>query len=358
VRVRYSVKSEIVVSEARLEQLRSAALLDQENFADGQAADIRLVSIKLLDSSQRETLASKNDRGDKIALVTIESLWTKRFTPDAHFTWLNSITRIEEGQVTKNRSSDAERFARWQLETAKHYMERHEFLANHAPVSTPQCRTFELARHTRSQPASGLPAVQFASQRTGLPETISSSPLDSDDELLQLSKQVEEAEIELQQTELAWQEQIGQLSGMLQIASVPIVSPKSNAIPLWMAASVLILGLASGSTAGWLQHRLQSGGAFDSRYVGRQLAFDGIPIVATVTLPDNRAEVEDWMDIATRQASLASRRTARKLTQLSEWMLAFWVILIAGRLALDPLWRNVVIESPLAAFGRIIAGMP
>jgi hypothetical protein len=173
-----------------------------------------------------------------------------------------------------------------------------------------------------------------------------------------LDAQVALARQRVSETELAWQRQIQQASGDVRLSGAIQLVATPNTIPAWLAASVLIVGLAAGASAGWFQYRLQSGGVYDPESVARQLEHIGILPAGKLTLADVRGGNEDWMERASAKANTTGRRVARNLSLISEVTVGVWFGLIVIRLVADPQWRTVLLESPLAALGRLLAGMP
>ena len=119
-----------------------------------------------------------------------------------------------------------------------------------------------------------------------------------------------------------------------------------------------MFALACGSCAGWLRHRLQSGGAFEPELVANQLAADGLAVIDLLNLGGIRGDPHDWFEATGRRATRISRSMACGLTTISEWAVMIWCGGIALRFILDPLWRNVLVDSPLAGLGRLVIGLP
>ncbi|MEZ6135310.1 MAG: hypothetical protein R3C53_10410 [Pirellulaceae bacterium] len=349
--VRYTLTSQIVVSEARLTAVEAVCAKHSRQLLEDQTAGL-IRRIRVLDRGVGDVLDKHDAAHRELALVEIDSLWLTRCDEQTYAAWLDNLTRSAEEQAGTTEHAANARFARWELETARHYAARHQFLAAR-PIgsSNSDGRTFQLAAAPESDRISATLASRQTSSASGL-ELAPSADLE------QLERQVEAAQRKVAETELACQRQIEQSSGPLRITGGPVATPSSTTIPFWLAASVLVLGLAAGSTAGWLQHRLQSGGVYDPEEVARQLQSQGLPLSGTVELSSESLEATDWMAHALRKSSETSRLTARQLTRISEWVLGFWCILIFVRLLSDPMWRGVFIESPLAALGRLLAGMP
>ncbi len=341
--IKYHVRSKIVVSETRLEQLRAQVLADRAAVKAGELKRIQLLSVKVLDLADQESSVELAAPQEKVVLVEVGTLWASRCTTEKHYTWLKNISKSDRPKLGDASVAAAARFARWELFAAQHYHQQHAFLASKAPLlDSPATHSdrpvFSLASF--SKPASG-PTAETA-------EIISGNA----DFGLQLSDQIERAAERVNESEQAWETDVEQSSGVLQIASVPVVAPRSTSIPYWMAASVIVLGLSAGSTAGWFQHRRQSGGTYYASAIAEQLATDGIPTVGSVKLP----EEEDT--VASSLSGFRAATAGRRLTKLSEYAVTFWAILASCRFFLDSSWRDVLVDSPLAALGRLMSGMP
>jgi hypothetical protein len=345
--VRYHVRSQVVVSEARLAQLRDQAVSDRQAVQQGELKRVQLLSVKVLDLAEPSETDTWTKPTEKVVLVEVGSLWQGRCTAERHFTWLKNVSKLDPAKLTNFPAASAARFARWELEVARHYQSQYQFLCDkQLPASAdatgeqegiPGRQTFQLASF--SQPVDTPPTA------TNVPAV---------DNTASLAAQVADAQARLKQAESSWLSAIESSSGPLQIASLPDIAPRSTSIPLWMAASVLILGLATGTTAGWLQYRQHSGGACQPCRVAEQLALDSIPIAGTLRLPAIGLATSSPLAMPQRLI----HRTARRLNRFSEWAVTFWVVIATGRFFLDSLWRDVLVESPLAALGRLMAGMP
>jgi hypothetical protein len=172
---------------------------------------------------------------------------------------------------------------------------------------------------------------------------------------LELTQSVQKAEDELNNAEKAFANTFSKYAGAIELVGRPQIRSKTSRIPGWMSASILILALSTGSIASLLQYRSQTAGTYDPQYVGERLAAVGLPVagrfqvgaskVAEVPSPNTYAKLVRWLSNS-------------HMIRMGEWMLVIWCVMIAVRLLTDPLWRSVAIESPLAAFGRLVAGMP
>jgi hypothetical protein len=303
--------------------------------------------LTLLDD-QPPKQAQHFDPKQKVVLIGLNSVWQSRCNQDQFHSWIDSLATSPEPQraVSSSVTSHDLRVTRWEFEAAQHYQAHQEFLektSSSAPV---------------------VPVVNekgvFQLTSTASPNASQQPKIDPDAAFLkqQLAQSVQSLQSRLEslsQQSLAEQDQV---AGQIELTDGPQIQPHSRPIPVWMALSVLVLGLASGSSAGWLQLRLQSGGVYDPQDVAAQLSRAGLPEVARVQLSSDQLDSSDWLARAGQRASTAGRTSGRNLVLLSESMLALWCAIIVGRICFDPLWRSLLIDSPLGAFGRLLAGMP
>lgn len=399
VNVKYHVRTKMVVSESRLAKLRELAMADRMAVKQSVAKDILLLSVKVLDLAEQEHSAGSDPTDEKVVLLEVGTLWNGRCTPERHYQWLNDISKIAPNELAQASAARAMRIARWELQAAEHYQSQFDFLAakevlppettvvNHteslndavhssanavvtSSAETAKPRSFRLANYTEASstdmstpklPTVGHSAPASATDISTLASLASVQQTDpgqtaaEDDQQFeqQLMAQVNLAKQRFQQAEMDWMAEIDRSSGTLQIASVPVIAPRSTSIPFWMAASILVLGLATASTVGWCQHRGHSGGTFHARQVADQLALHSLPTAGRLVL----CKLEHESTIS-RAGRLSVARVGQYLTRLGDWGLTFWVAIAVSRFFLDAAWRDVLINSPLAAFGRLLAGMP
>jgi hypothetical protein len=185
----------------------------------------------------------------------------------------------------------------------------------------------------------------------------SNEPKD-DDYSRYLAAKVGEAERGLQRQSSCLAAMPKQLLSTAELTDGLEIRPYCGSIPVWVAFSLLVVGLAFGGSLGWLQLRLHSGGVYDPAEVSQQLSGRGLPIAGVVRISSDQLDASDWVELAGQQASDASRRGGRNLILLGECLIGFWYLLIAYRLVFDSLWRDALWASPLAALGRLLAGMP
>lgn len=382
IEVQYHVHSKVVVSETRLAQLLELAVADREAVKRGEKKGIQLLSVKVLDLAKQEQSADAEPTEERVVLIEVGTLWSSRCTPERHFTWLKSISKIDPSRLVGVKAARQARFARWELNAAQHYKSQFVYLgeksqlvdaaanttadalagspepsvANATGVEFKSAiddkrQTFSLASYSES-PESAASIKRAASDEAELNSQVTKSESAKVHER-QLNEQIALATEQVKQSEAAWHEAIEQSSGALQIAGLPIIAPRSTSIPFWMAASILVLGLAAGSTAGWFQHRGYSGGTYQADRVAEQLALDSVPIAGRLVL----SKLEHQTAISGNSPT-AVARAGHGLTRLAEYALTFWVAIAIARFFLDSVWRDVLINSPLAALGRMLAGMP
>ncbi len=308
--VQYHVRSKVVVSETRLAQLRDLAMADREAVKRGENKRIQLMSVKVLDLAEQEQSADSEPTDEKVVLIEVGTLWSSRCTPERQFTWLNNISKINPSRLAGANAATQVRLARWELEAAQHYKSQFDYFGEKASLfaesemdttaDSPAPGVSNTTVVGSNSAAAGMrPAFQLASfndlsktnavvQRTTI-DGAGHNAHAADGELLhnfgrQLNEQVALATEQVRQSEDAWHEAIERSSGVLQIAGLPVIAPRSTSIPFWMAASILALGLAAGSTAGWFQHRSNSGGAYQAEQVAEQLTLNAVPIAGRLIL--------------------------------------------------------------------------
>lgn len=348
IEVQYKVSTRVVISEARLEQLKTVLERDRKAIAAGRLRYVQLYKLNLLDEV----------KNDGLLLVELESLWTGRATPTHVEAWLSKVTKTDPIKLVHTEEARDERYARWQAETAKHYLRHHHYLCDNTSASSTQT-TAQLASTTTS---SGVPA-SFATMTKSSDTAVEAIPVSGqltfDDpvvvekKLVESVKQSEAVAVKSQQT---FTMALEKHAGAIEIVGTPRVRSKTSNIPTWMSASVLILAMATGAIASLLQYRVQSGGAFDPEFVAKQLKMDGLPVVATLQLAPLRHESSSRSHHG--MFNMFKNATGRHLGTVGESLLMIWIVAITCRILFDPLWRSVAIESPLAAFGRLVTGLP
>ena len=349
VNVQYKVFTRAVISPARLEQLKFVLDKDRKIIASGRLRYAQLFKLKMLDEA----------KNDGLLLVELESLWTGRATPSHIEAWLATVTKTEPRKLVGSAEAREERFARWQAETAKHYLQHHQYLCSADKVDAAKTQFAS----TTAQPQSGGIPAKFAHLASGNEQgqqaSVASGQLDFDNPFVvekKLVETVKQTEATVKKTETQFASALEKHAGAIEVVGDPQIRSKTSNIPTWMSASVLILAIATGSIASLLQYRIQSGGAYDPKFVGNQLSIDGLPILAELKLAPLGHETIQRSPNGL--FNLMKNTTGRHLAVLGENLLLIWCFAIACRVMFDPLWRSVAMESPLAAFGRLVTGMP
>ncbi len=347
--VQYKVSTRVVVAEARLEQLKAVLARDRKAMAAGRLRYVQLYKLNLLDEV----------KNDGLMLVELESLWTGRATSTHIEAWLSKVTQPDSRQLVNSEEACADRFARWQAETAKHYLKRHQYICSANKTTSSAQNESQLA----SGPIAGGVRATFAtmttSGATGIAATPVSGQLEFDDPVRTektLTDSLKQAEAVAIKSQQMFTTALDKHAGAIEIVGTPRVRSKTSNIPLWMSASVIILAMATGAIASLLQYRIQSGGAFDPEFTAAQLKLDGLPVVAKLELAPLGHEPSSRS--AQGVLNAFKNATGRHLGQVGEVMLLIWCVAITCRMLFDPLWRSVVMDSPLAAFGRLVTGMP
>ncbi len=351
VNVHYRVSGQATVEANRVQGL----LANLKQSIEGSGT-VRLRDFKVLDRASHEQQPRVALADQNLMLISVDSLWSKSCTQSQFQDWVESITRLPENQLASVGATDATRVAKWELAAAKHYENHHEFL------STEEDATKD-SLSNQAEPPDGT--FQLASSKQPTPAQLATKTLDQQAEIVepvdirkQLAEDVDRAQSKVQQFEVAQKARLERVMGTISVPDLPDVQPIPAPIPMYLAVSVLIVGLAGGASAGWIQLRLQSGGAYDPEEIAALLASRDLPVVGKVELSGDQLESSDWFEIATQQASATGRTAARNLTLISETVIGFWCILIGLRAAFDTHWLSLFLESPLGALGRLLSGLP
>ena len=347
VNVQYEVYTRAVVSQARLDQLKSVLQRDRRVIASGQLRYAQLFKLKMLDEA----------KNDGLLLIELESLWTGRATPSHIEAWLATVSKTDAHKLVATAEAREERYARWQAEAAKHYLKHHQYLCS---ADKPNSTNARLASTTSTSKSGGVPATfshLSASSGQAAPPVPSQLAFDNPVNVeKQLIETVKKAEVTVKKSEDLFLNALEKYAGAIELVGNPHIRSKTSSIPTWMSASVLILAIATGSIASLLQYRVQSGGAYDPKFVSNQLAIDGLPILAEITLAPLGHETSQRSPHGL--ISAINNMTGRHLAAVGENLMLLWCFAITCRMLFDPLWRSVAMDSPLAAFGRLVTGMP
>ncbi len=349
VNVQYRVNARVVVSQPRLEQLKAVLERDRKVIASGRLRYVQLYKLNLLDEV----------KNDGLLLVELESLWTGRASATHIEAWLSTVTKSDPRKLVNSAEAREERYARWQAETAKHYLKYHQYVC--AATRTSPAANASLASSSSGDANNGKVPAKFATLSGGdapVAATPVSGQLEFADPVVtekKLTESVKQAEAVAGKAKQSFSKALERHAGAIELVGTPRVRSKTSRIPTWMSASVVILAMAAGAIASLLQYRAHSGGAYDPEFVAKQLAIDGLPVVAALQLaplgPGTASRSNGFVTAIKNAAGL-------HLRNLGEGLLTIWCVTITCRILFDPLWRTVAIESPLAAFGRLVTGMP
>ncbi|MFN3189241.1 MAG: hypothetical protein ACE361_01870 [Aureliella sp.] len=353
--VHYRVSSDVVVSSSRIPQLTDALKRDRDHAATKGLKYVQLLNVEVLDQATDIVSSEAGDEAaGELALVKVDSLWTGAYSGAANENWLKSLAKFENHEVAATEVAKKHRFANWSKKTAESYLKRHDFLADKPRLSTStDGKTFELATGNRTQ-------AQLASFGRPIPDGESSETADTKAPFVRadLEQRVAEKQTAAAETAKQWRKSLAAAHGLVRIANQPSLETSLTGIPTWIVFSVLVTGVCVGLSTRWTYLRLQSGGVYQPETVAVQLALQGLPTLAKLEVVDPAGQGNGWSDRTARSANQFGKQLARNMTRIGEAMLAFWVVLIAYRLVLDPLWRDVLYESPLVALARILSGMP
>lgn len=379
--VTYTARSEVFVSQVRFEQLEKLAHRDAENWFEDEAAPIRLMGIRVLDESiadRKLALSDLNDSSGQLLLVELKTHWLKNFSDEQLVDWLDERTRPRIEQVDASLAKENS-FAKWKVRVAEHYIARDDHVSLDSLAASKNRTKFTLATGSTTKPKVGFATLTSTVGSAGSlgytvggdsPEAEDASSVESVATSHDLNGDVSEsgrdklqqqlllAKADLGSVESRWQQRMAGTAGTLEIAQATRLDATSSPIPLWLAASVLILGGCAAASAGWIQHRLQAGSVYDPTRVARELSKSGVEVLGRVQLDVRYLTTNDVADRARLNASKLGRFIGARIQRIGEWALWFWVYMITFRLVLDPMWRSVLFESPLAALGRVLVGMP
>lgn len=347
--ISYRVRSEVVVAAAKLGQLEASSKENASQVARGNLKPAQLVGLKVLDTSN-QTISAPIATKQEIALVEFDSVWSHMCSTDAHDGWVKAITESTHAELQDSDLASQHRLAEWELLAAKHYRDRHEFLSGQAPSSDNSGGdSYSLANHSSSSnPPTGFASFTRPASSQGVNDLVHAA----------LEDDVTAAQEKLEQAAGAWEELIEQSVGLVEIASRPEVITQARGIPVWMTLSIIVLGISAGIIATGLYFRLQSSGGYDPAKVANHLSELGIPVAGHLHLPSDQLDLQGPVGRVIRLLRSVRGILARNLIVFSETTLGIWVLLILLRLSVDGMWRQVFLDNPLAALGRVAIGLP
>ena len=173
------------------------------------------------------------------------------------------------------------RFARWQLEAAKHYANRYDYLAvtTEPAESAHNLQVFELKNGSSSSqvvPASG----SSGGTESSVPSVSSSSGEKPQKSLLLQS--VAAAQTTLSVNESAWKEQEALIVASMKLTAPPQVHVQAGNISSFMVISLFVTLTAFCSIGYWIQSGLHTRGSYQPKEVANQLSLQGLPLVGVI----------------------------------------------------------------------------
>ncbi len=333
----------VVSTNALIDPVRVDGLVRNLKRATSTTDSTRLLDFKVLDRPIAGANVGAQFESSPLIFLNVQSLWNQRCLPVEVESWIDQVTRQPVSISSEIQLSKSIRMADWELKAARHYRDHHAMTARspaeEADSSTDQSTAFRLVA---SENAS------FAAEE----------PSNARDASSELENDVQTAATRLSQLRASAVSMVQTRLGKINLVDDCTLTTRPDRIAWWMAVSVIIVGLAAGASAGLVHLRLQSAGVYNPQDVVDLLATAGLDVATKLRLPADQIESTDWVEIAGRQVAGTARRTARHLIALSECVLGLWCLAIAARFALDPLWRSLLFDSPLAAFGRLVSGLP
>lgn len=347
--VGYRVSTRMFASPQRLEVLKRKLMIHSAGNASAAPDQPQLLGIAMLDAEPQASDRAK-PLSDPLTLIEVRSLWPSRTDSHQVHQWLNALSEPDQRTLSRVDAASAERFARWEVETAEHYLKH-----------------FRHTRHKFVEQEDGQPAT-LTSATDGPPTrfaSLSSTPAEAGQSQTSTAAEAVEARLvrELQQAAsrektvaAAVQEQALKLSGIVTLAGSPHVRAQPSRVPSAMVLSIVVLGLAGGAIGGWAHHRAQSGGIFYAAEVARSMDVLGLPTLGVLHIAG--AGMHATAGHMQRRVTHFRRWAIQKSVALTEWIVMFWCMAIAIRLVLDPVWRTMLVDNPLAALGRLFVGLP
>lgn len=349
--VGYQVSTQLFVSPQRVEVLQRKLTAHAVPDFVPALGEPKLLSIHLLDHQAEATSTQLESLSEPLELVEVRSLWPSRTNSDDVQQWLNALSEPDQRVLSRVDFANAERFARWEAQVAEHYLKH-----------------FRHTRRNDGEADSSQEAATLVSTAEGLPTrfaSLSSKPstqakpragATADEIEARLVQEYQRAAAREKFAAKVVEEQAAKLSGILTLAGSPHVRAQPERVPAPLVLSILVLACAGGAIGGWAHHRAQSGGTFYATEVARNMDVLGLPTLGVLRIAG--AHLEGAAGDVHRRVTTLRRWATQKLLTVTELVVLFWCMAIAIRLVLDPLWRAMLWDNPLAALGRLFAGLP
>jgi len=357
--VGYRVSSQVIASPQRLDVLKRYLLSHSVGDVATRPDEPRLLGIKVLGNHAETNSSQHRAHHEPLMLVEVRSLWPSRTDSERVHHWLNKLSEPDQRVISQVDAANAERFARWEMQAAEHYLKhfrhtRRRYVEQDAQelADASVGGTGELV-----STADGPPARFASLATTPAPEAaLRASAAGSEDIEARLVQQLEQATAREQSATAAVQEQALKVSGILSLAGSARVRAQPGRTATMTVLSILVLAFAGGAIGGWTHHRAQSGGIFHAAEVARNMDVLGLPTLGVIHIAS--ASLQTATTEVHRRVSSFRRWAMKKSLSLTEMVVLFWCMAIAIRLVLDPLWRTMLWDNPLAALGRLFIGLP
>jgi hypothetical protein len=287
-----------------------------------------------------------------LMLLEVVSHWRSRTDSGRVHRWLSDLTKTDERTLRHFDAARAQRFARWEVQAHEHYLKHYRHTRSHEDADNGGEAT---AGPLQLTSATDRVPTKFASLSN--PEIVTSANATTQVDIeKQLLQELEQAALREKNAAADVENQASKVAGVLNLSGSPRVHAAPGRMPTSMIASLFVLALAGGAIGGWANHRAQSGGTFYARDVAMSMQLLGLPVLGRVHLPV--AHVSALDGILKKKLTDYRRRLVQQSLALSEFVVLFWCLAIGIRMVLDPLWRAMLWENPLAALGRLFVGLP
>ena len=352
--VDYEVESEVILAAPQIGTLERAQHHGQVDYGQGIRVELTSFEAKEVDPSIDFLLASESAGSARFSLLsdsqasepeqyrfTIRSIWKARCTAEAHEVWVRELAEPDPGLLRETKVARSQRFARWEVQAAEHYLKRQNYL------------------HSNKQdPASDRNRAQATLASFRSSESIDPSVRAAQADLL---KELTAKRANQSQAEKLLEDEVFEAKARYQIVGEPNIRLRYSYVPLLLLMSNFALGIFSGTSAGLIHSRSQSGISFTPSAIADQLAMHGLPIAGKLTVTDVTSSPSLSQRLGQRLSRLRvklQRFITNTLIRFGEWAIAFWVLLLALRCSTDSLWRQFFIEQPLIAIANLLIGLP
>lgn len=344
--VGYRVTAQVVASPQRLAQLNEH-LKRTQSGAD-QGSEAVLLGVRLLDEHSSSTTESGKATSDRLTLIEVISLWPGRTTSGRVHRWLNELSKVDSRTIRQIDTAAAERFSRWEVQAQQHYL-------NHFQHTRPteQREDRPVGRIVSMGESTPMRFASLSLHRNTISDAQRAADAETEARLVQ---ELDQATTRQKAAAAAAEKQVASMVGVLTISGSPRVRAQSSQVPSSLIFSVLILTVAGGALGGWAHYRAQSGGTFYASEVASSMSAQGLPVLGHLLI-ENREDASTSAVLGRRVTSYR-RLAVKQLLALSELIVMFWCLAIVIRLVLDPMWRAMLGDNPLAALGRLFLGLP